>query len=108
MVRSSCLLPFLLLLTAWFFTRKMFGPTLYEAFRTIKGTFDPDGIFNPGKIVEAPPMTSNLRYGAKYRAASPFTFFDYSEYGGMAGAVEMCSGVGACRKKLAGSLCPSK
>jgi len=25
----------------------------------------------------------------------------------MAGAVEMCSGVGACRKKLSGTMCPS-
>ena len=35
------------------FMEKMFGPTLYQAFRTIKHTFDPDGIFNPGKIVDA-------------------------------------------------------
>jgi FAD/FMN-containing dehydrogenase len=37
------------------FMEKMFGPTLYAAFRTIKQTFDPHGIFNPGKIVDAPP-----------------------------------------------------
>src|SRR6202035_3401727 len=53
------------------------------------------------------PMTSNLRYGTKYKTASPFTFFDYSEYGGMAGAVEMCSGVSACRQKLSVTMCPS-
>ena len=85
----------------------MFGPVLYEAFRDIKRTFDPDGIFNPGKIVDAPPLTANLRYGPAYRAAQPATFFDYSEYGGMAGAVEMCSGLGACRKTLDGTMCPS-
>ncbi len=89
------------------FMERMFGPVLYASFREIKRTFDPEGLFNPGKIVDAPPMTSNLRYGAKYKAANPFTFFDYSEYGGMAGAVEMCSGVGACRKKLSGTMCPS-
>ncbi len=89
------------------FMSRMFGPVLYEAFRTIKRTFDPDGLFNPGKITDAPPMTSNLRYGAGYQTPNPFTFFDYSEYGGMAGAVEMCSGVGACRKKLSGTMCPS-
>ena len=48
------------------FMRQMFGETLYEAFRELKRTFDPLGIFNPGKIVDAPPLTSNLRYGAKY------------------------------------------
>ncbi|HEY3455497.1 MAG TPA: FAD-linked oxidase C-terminal domain-containing protein [Bryobacteraceae bacterium] len=89
------------------FLRQMFGDTLYEAFRQIKQTFDPLGIFNPGKIVDAPPITANLRFGAKYQTPAPKTWFDYSEYGGMGGAVEMCSGVGACRKKLAGTMCPS-
>lgn len=89
------------------FMEQMFGSTLYQAFREVKKTFDPEGIFNPGKIVDAPPMTANLRYGAAYKTPNPFTFFDYSEFGGMAGAVEMCSGVGACRKKLSGNMCPS-
>jgi FAD/FMN-containing dehydrogenase/Fe-S oxidoreductase len=89
------------------FTEKMFGSTLYQAFRTIKRTFDPHGIFNPGKIVDAPPLTSNLRYGAAYATIPLTTHFDYSDYRGMAGAVEMCSGVGACRKTLDGTMCPS-
>jgi Fe-S oxidoreductase len=89
------------------FMRQMFGDTLYEAFREIKRTFDPHGIFNPGKIVDSPPMTSNLRFGAGYQTPNVPTFFDYSEFGGFGGAVEMCSGVGACRKKLAGTMCPS-
>ncbi|MGH9629963.1 MAG: FAD-binding and (Fe-S)-binding domain-containing protein [Bryobacteraceae bacterium] len=89
------------------FMRKMFGPALYEAFRTIKKTFDPQGIFNPGKIVDAPPLTANLRFGAGYRTPDRPTFFDYAEHGGLGGAVEMCSGLGACRKKLEGTMCPS-
>ncbi len=89
------------------FMRQMFGPPLYEAFREIKRTFDPLGILNPGKIVDAPPIATNLRFGAGYKTATPTTWFDYSEYGGMGGAVEMCSGVGACRKKLSGTMCPS-
>ena len=89
------------------FMRQMFGDELYQAFREIKRTFDPLGIFNPGKIVDSPPMTSNLRFGGGYKTANPTTWFDYSEYGGLGGAVEMCSGVGACRKKLSGTMCPS-
>jgi len=89
------------------FLRHMFGEELYAAFRTIKQTFDPEGIFNPGKIIEAPPLTSNLRFRTGTSSAAPLTWFDYSEYGGMGGAVEMCSGVGACRKKLSGTMCPS-
>ena len=89
------------------FTEKMFGPVLYEAFRTVKRTFDPSGLFNPGKIVDSPPLTSNLRYGAGYETRDPVTFFDYAEHGGLARSVEMCSGLGACRKTLEGTMCPS-
>src|SRR5262249_6644257 len=42
-----------------------------------------------------------------YRTPRPQTFFDYDEYGGMGGAVEMCSGLGVCRKTLEGTMCPS-
>ena len=89
------------------FVARMFGPELYEAFRTIKHTFDPDGLFNPGKIVDSPPLTANLRYGAGFTTPDPPAFFDYSDYGGFGRAVETCSGVGACRKTLSGTMCPS-
>ena len=89
------------------FIERMFGAELYAAFRTIKQTFDPAGLFNPGKIVDSPPLTANLRYGAGYRTPDPDTFFDYGEHGGLGRAVEMCSGVGACRKTLDGTMCPS-
>lgn len=90
------------------FLRHMFGEELYGAFCKVKQTFDPSGIFNPGKIIDAPPLTSNLRFNTK-SSSNPgsLTWFDYSEYGGMSRAVEMCSGVGACRKRLSGTMCPS-
>jgi Fe-S oxidoreductase len=89
------------------FTEKMFGSTIYDAFRTVKRAFDPKGLLNPGKIVDTPPLTANLRYGAGYRTPETATVFDYTDHGGMARAVEMCSGLGACRKKLDGTMCPS-
>jgi len=89
------------------FMERMFGSQLYEAFRDIKRTFDPDGRFNPGKIVDTPPLTDNLRYGAGYETPNPPARFDYDQYGGLGRAVEMCSGVGACRKTLDGTMCPS-
>ena len=85
----------------------MFGNVLYEAFRTIKRTFDPYGVFNPGKITDSPPLLENLRFGPGYQSATPKTFFDYAEFGGFGAAVEMCSGLGACRKTLEGTMCPS-
>ena len=87
-------------------TEKMFGPRLYQAFRDVKRTFDPQGIMNPGKIIDCPPMTENLRYGPDYEAASLPTRLDYSLEGDYAAAVEMCNGMGTCRK-LEGSMCPS-
>jgi len=89
------------------FIERMFGTELYTAFNKIKQTFDPEGLFNPGKIVDSPPLTENLRYGPSYRTPNPPAFFDYQEHGGLGRAVEMCSGVGACRKTLDGTMCPS-
>lgn len=89
------------------FNEKMFGSTLYKAFRHVKEAFDPNGIFNPGRIVDTPPITSHLRYGVGYNTPSPATFFDFGEFGGIGRAVEMCSGVGLCRKKREGTMCPS-
>lgn len=87
-------------------TEKMFGPEIYQLFRELKSTWDPDGIMNPGKIIDCPPMTENLRYGPDYRAQSLPATLDFSLDANFAGAVEMCNGMGACRK-LDGTMCPS-
>ena len=86
---------------------KMFGSTIYKAFREVKEAFDPQGIMNPGKIIDCPPMTENLRYGPQYRALDLRTGLDFSVDGGFASAVELCNGMGACRKTLEGTMCPS-
>ncbi|MFO0842544.1 MAG: FAD-linked oxidase C-terminal domain-containing protein [Gemmataceae bacterium] len=87
--------------------RKMYGPALYEAFRELKRAFDPHGVLNPGRVVDAPPMTENLRYPPGYRPAEPVTVFDYSKQEGFLRSVEMCNGSGACRKTTGGAMCPS-
>ena len=89
------------------FNAKLYGPQLYDAFRQVKQGFDPNNLMNPGKIVDAPPMTENLRYGSSYKTWEPETTLDFSGQGGFAAAVEMCNGVGVCRKKLEGTMCPS-
>jgi FAD/FMN-containing dehydrogenase/Fe-S oxidoreductase len=89
------------------FNEKMFGSTLYEAFRSVKRTFDPQGIFNPGRIVDTPPITAHLRFGTTYRTPEPVTMFDFGADGGLGRAVEQCSGVGLCRKTRDGTMCPS-
>ena len=86
---------------------KLFGSTLYQAFRDVKAVFDPQGIMNPGKIVDAPPMTANLRYGPRYKTQPVATHFAYRREGGFDRAIEMCNGAAVCKKKLEGTMCPS-
>src|SRR6266851_391356 len=87
--------------------RKMFGDTIYQAFQQIKHAFDPDNLLNPGKIVDAPAMTENLRYSPDYHPAEPETLFDYSRQEGFVRSIEMCNGAGVCRKLSGGTMCPS-
>ena len=89
------------------FQEKMYGTVLYQAFRELKAAIDPHNLLNPGKIVDAPPLTANLRYGPGYETPSVATTFDFSAEGGLLPAAEMCAGVGACRKKREGTMCPS-
>ena len=85
---------------------KMFGSRIYDAFRQVKGAFDPSGIMNPGNIVDSPPMTENLKIGPSYRTLDVTTGFRFAQEGSFAHAIEMCNGQGACRK-LNGTMCPS-
>src|SRR5262245_1658395 len=95
------------------FHETMFGPRLVEAFTEVKDHFDPNGLFNPGKIVRAPKFDdrSNFRYGPGYHADEIRTHLDWSAYpgagGGFQGAVEMCNNNGACRAMAGGVMCPS-
>lgn len=86
---------------------EFFGETLFSAFRKVKQIFDPLGVMNPGKIVDTPDMTENLRIHPLYKTRLPETFFRFERDRGLAGAVEMCTGVGHCRKTLDGTMCPS-
>ena len=89
------------------FTEKMFGPRLYEAFREFKRVFDPQGIMNPNKIVDCPPLAENLRFDPQWKPMQIETYFDFSRDGGIAEHAEMCNGQGACRQTFGGQMCPS-
>jgi FAD/FMN-containing dehydrogenase/Fe-S oxidoreductase len=85
----------------------IFGTELYGVMRDLKTLFDPAGIMNPGKKVNAPPMTEHLRYGPTYQPLQIRTKMDFSREGGFIGAVEACNGAAVCRKTHAGTMCPS-
>ncbi len=95
------------------FHERMYGSEITDLFRDVKQQFDPDGLLNPGKIVDPPKMDdrSLFRFDADYKVAPLKTAFDWSAWpgagGGFQGAVEMCNNNGACRKLEGGAMCPS-
>ena len=95
------------------FNEVMFGPKMVELFRRVKTLFDPHGLFNPGKIIDAPNMDARelFRFAPGYSVDEFPTQLDWSAWpgaaGGLQGAVEMCNNNGACRKLEGGVMCPS-
>ncbi len=87
----------------------MLGPHIYELLRELKRTWDPGGLFNPGKITDTPPITGNLRYPAGEWRSFPGTVFDFPEREGLLYAAEKCSGSADCRKSalIGGTMCPT-
>lgn len=94
------------LVRSWALER-MYGPRIAQAFRQIKRAFDPAGRFNPGKIIDPPEITANLRDRYSPGAAVFEPHFDFGPHGGLAGMAGMCRGVGQCRQTLVGTMCPS-
>ncbi|MBU6275868.1 MAG: FAD-binding protein [Planctomycetes bacterium] len=91
------------------FVRTMVGDECYRLLERVKRLFDPDGILNPGKIIDTPPMDTALRILTGAVEPRHETVFRFGDTGGMLRAAEKCSGVGMCRKPAAagGTMCPS-
>ncbi|TBN00454.1 FAD-binding oxidoreductase [Hyunsoonleella flava] len=87
----------------------MIGVRNYELLKHIKNTFDPDNIFNPGKIVDALPMDKSLRYVPERKEPEIETLLDFSKSQGILREAEKCNGSGDCRKlpEFGGTMCPS-
>ena len=88
---------------------RMYGPVLVDAFRQFKAVFDPRGRMNPGKVVDAYPLDTNLARGPGYRPASlgRSTFAFGGAGHSLQRAAERCVGVGRCLRDDAGTMCPS-
>ena len=112
----------------------MYGDEVYQMMRQVKQTWDPDGVFNTGKIVDTPPMDEYLRYllnreilqgppdksgtwqscggilpeKTYFKWNGEFTHGESSPYA-MLCSIEQCNGAGACRKSnaMGGTMCPA-
>jgi len=95
------------------FNEPMFGSRLVRAFEEVKDRFDPNGLYNPGKVVRPPKFDDRMlfRYAPGYHGEEIKTHLDWSAYSGSGngfqGAIEMCNNNGACRKLAGGAMCPS-
>ncbi|WP_460936982.1 FAD-binding and (Fe-S)-binding domain-containing protein [Spirosoma humi] len=87
----------------------MLGPENFQLCKDVKELWDPHNTFNPGKIVNTPPMNESLRSEADKVIPQPKTVFDFSKDGGLLELAEKCSGSGDCRKTeiSGGTMCPS-
>ncbi|MBN9109339.1 MAG: FAD-binding oxidoreductase [Pseudonocardia sp.] len=90
-------------------------PAMYSAaalnlFAQVKGTFDPDGLLNPGVLVDPDPVDAAVRVAGSFPVYRPGGFALPHDHGDLAAAVHRCTGVGKCRvdePAAAGVMCPS-
>lgn len=87
----------------------MIGDKNYQLLRRIKKAFDPNNVFNKGKITDAFPMDQSLRYEVDRNEPDIETIQDFSDSEGILKLAEKCNGSGDCRKspEAGGTLCPS-
>ncbi len=87
----------------------MIGDRNYSLIKQIKRTWDPENIFNPGKIVDPGKMNTSLRYSPGQKTREITTYFNFSADQGFLRSVEKCNGSGDCRKSeiIGGIMCPS-
>lgn len=91
------------------FVREQIGDKNYELLKSLKYAWDPKGVFNPGKITNAPPMDKFLRYELSNPDPEIKTYFNWDKSQGILRAAELCNGSGDCRKSAGsgGTMCPS-
>ncbi|MBP8097556.1 MAG: FAD-binding protein, partial [Saprospiraceae bacterium] len=87
--------------------RDFFGDEVYQCLKNLKTIFDPKYLLNPGIIIEVPPMDQHLRYGANYKDNQYNFVYKYRKDHSFEALVHNCSGVGACRNHIGGTMCPS-
>lgn len=92
------------------YIEKVLGKEMMSILEQVKEIWDPNYIFNPGKIIQPKPIDENLRFSPSYTPAEGYeTVFNWRKEGSLANAIELCNGAGVCRKlaESGGTMCPS-
>jgi len=91
------------------YIEKVLGTEMMPLLQKVKELWDPNYIFNPGKIVKPKPISENLRISPNYTKPDVDTRFNWRKEGSFGNAVELCNGAGVCRKlsESGGTMCPS-
>ena len=86
------------------------GEELYRLMKEIKQSFDPNNLFNPGKIISDGRyrIDGHLRQGAGYSLPLPFEpqLAFAAKDGSFTGNLEQCNGCGGCLKQTP-TMCPT-
>ncbi len=91
------------------YIEQVLGSEMMPLLRQTKEIWDPQYIFNPGKIIDAKPIDEDLRFSPSYAPAKVETVFKFRKEGGFNDAIDLCNGAGVCRRLAAsgGNMCPS-
>lgn len=88
------------------FIPKIYGESVTGLMRELKTIADPNGFFNPGKIIDPAPMDSGLRNEEQTSDLAWIPVLGFEPTGGLVNTIEKCNGQGVCRKSD-GVMCPS-
>lgn len=91
------------------FLKMQIGESNFQIIKKIKQAFDPNSIFNPGKIVDSYKMDESFRVHGKQNTPEIQTLLDFKDSQGIVRLAEKCNGSGDCRKteQSVGTMCPS-
>ena len=92
------------------FLKQQVGEEIYSLMRQIKKCFDPDNLFNPGKIISDGrfKIDKHLRMGAGHSLKLPFEplLAFAARDGSFTANLEQCNGCGGCLKQTP-TMCPT-
>ena len=91
------------------YIEKVLGKEMLPLLQKVKELWDPNYLFNPGKIIKPKALSENLRVSPGYRKPKVPSKFKWRKEGSFGNAVELCNGAGVCRKlaESGGTMCPS-